>query len=253
MILQNIRDPKMEEHIYSEINSHEKTHWWFVSRRKIIDKILSSFINKTPSKNILEIGCGSGGNLDLLAKYGSLYAIELNDEARENAQKKNICHVKKGFLPEHIPFDFNFDLICLFDVLEHIDNDHLSLLHIKNKLTQNGKICITVPAYNFLWSAHDDVNHHKRRYYKYNIIKLLEKSGFKIIYSSYFNTFLFPAILIARFLQKILHIKATDEYHTSDLFNKILLKFFSSESLFLPKISFAFGVSIIVIAENTNL
>lgn len=94
----------MEEHIYSEINSHEKTHWWFVSRRKIIDKILSSFINKTTSKNILEIGCGSGGNLDLLAKYGSLYAIELNDEARENAQKKKYLPCKKRLLTRAHPF-----------------------------------------------------------------------------------------------------------------------------------------------------
>jgi SAM-dependent methyltransferase len=242
----------MEEHIYSEINSHEHNHWWFVSRRKIIEAILLSFSNKNPSQHVLEIGCGSGGNLDLLAKFGSLYAIELNEAARINAIKKNICPIKKGFLPNNIPFDFDFDIICLFDVLEHIDDDYTSLINIKNKLKPNGKVCITVPAYNFLWSAHDDANHHKRRYYKKNLIKLLEKSGFKIIYSSYFNTFLFPSILIARFFQNIFRIKSTTEYDISSPLNSIFLKIFSSESLFLPKASFPFGVSIIVVAQNST-
>ena len=179
---------------YENMNFLEESHWWFVSRKKIIKNILDKYVTKNNRKSILEIGCGSGGNLKLLSSYGDISAIEMDKFSRKKANEKNICKVIYGKLPNELPFNGLFDTICLFDVLEHIDNDLRSLKKIYDHLNVDGKIILTVPAYKFLWSGHDVASHHKRRYTKKKIINLLSDSGFKICYSTYFNTILFPII-----------------------------------------------------------
>lgn len=198
------------------------------------------------------MGCGTGGNLKLLSTYGQVSAIELDDHGRALANKRKICEVKKGWLPSNIPFEKNFDLICMLDVLEHIDNDLLALKSLRKKLNQNGRLLITVPAYQFMWSQHDVVHHHKRRYLKKQLIETLKQSGYKILYTTYFNTFLFPVIAGTRFINTVCRSREnTDVYMPSKYINKLLVRIFSSEQVFIPKISLPFGVSILMLAENT--
>ena len=155
----------MDADQYKLMNSLEENHWWFVSRRKIIDQVLAKFVSKG---DVLEVGCGSGGNFSLLAKYGSIDASELNQEAIENARNKNIANsIKCNSLPEEEPFEGKkYDLVAMFDVLEHIDEDKKVIALLKNKLKDEGKLVLTVPAIKFLWSKHDEECHHKRRYNK---------------------------------------------------------------------------------------
>ncbi len=240
----------MKREAYDEMYKNENTHWWCVSQRKILRKILNQYIsNKT--KNVLEVGCGTGGNLLMLKEYGDLSAMEPDDEARRLANSKNICLVKKGVLPNNIPFDECFDLICMLGVLEHVDNDLETLKFIKDKLKQKGILVITVPAYKFLWGFHDVIVHHKRRYTKKQLTKLLSKSGLKIKYVTYYNTFLFPIIATIKILKNMLRIKSNNEASMPWIpINNLLTKIFSSEKLILPQLSFPFGVHILILAMN---
>ena len=236
----------------NEMYNNENTHWWWVSQRKILRKILNRYIsNKT--KNVLEVGCGTGGNLLMLKEYGNLSAMEPDDDARRFANSKNICLVKKGILPNNIPFDECFDLICMLGVLEHIDNDSETLKSIKNKLKQKGVLVITVPAYKFLWGFQDVVFRHFRRYTKKQLTELFSKSGLKIKYITYYNTFLFPIIATIKILKNILGIKSGNEASMPWIpINNLLTKIFSSEKLILPTLSFPFGVHILVLAMNAE-
>lgn len=242
----------MQPEAYQEMFSAEDRHWWFVARRKLIQKILCTWFHGGVW-SILEIGCGTGGNLDLLSAYGTVSGVELDDVALALANSRKICAVKKGALPDSIPFEQAFDLICLFDVLEHIPDDLAALHAARNKLAPGGKILITVPAYNFLWSSHDVVLHHKRRYNRKELSTLLQKAGFTIRYSTYFNTFLFPLVAVARICNKLFNrTGGTDVTMPREVINSTLIKIFSGERFLLPGFSLPFGVSILVLAENTN-
>lgn len=154
---------------YSEMFANEDRHWWFCARRKMVKKILDSFFqiaDQNAPARILEIGCGTGGNLELLSTYGAMYAVEPNTEAREMANSRNVCLVRPGSLPDDIAFEEKFDLICALDVLEYVDDDLAAIQAIHNLLTPNGKLLLAVPAYMFLWSYHDIAVENKRRYSK---------------------------------------------------------------------------------------
>ena len=242
----------MKDVLYEEIFRCEDHHWWFVARRSIIKKILSKFLIDR-SGDILEIGCGSGGNLKLLEHYGVVHGIELDEQARQYANNRGICTVLPGSLPADIKFHKMFDLICLFDVIEHIDADLSALHSVWKKLKSQGKLFITVPAYKFLWSAHDDVNHHKRRYVKKQLIDLVTAAQFRVLYSSYFNTILFPMIFAIRKLKTRLDvIERSDLSLPSRSLNWILKSIFSAERFFFPALSFPFGVSILLLAEKSD-
>ncbi|MGR8979421.1 MAG: class I SAM-dependent methyltransferase [Gammaproteobacteria bacterium] len=241
----------MDQEIYTQMSLYEDKHWWFVGRRKIIESILNRFYKNNGSKKILEIGCGTGGNLALLTQYGILTGIELFDEAREYAIGRNICPVYKGSLPDNLHLNCKFDLICLLDVLEHIEDDVEALNGICQHLNKNGQILITVPAFMILWSAHDESHHHKRRYFKKELEDKIIKCGLSIKYSTYFNTILFPIVYLVRIADKIVNRNHISDLNMpSSLVNQILKTIFQLEKWILKLIKFPFGVSILIIAEK---
>ena len=240
----------MDKKNYKLMHSLQDNHWWFVARKKIIQSILSVYLKPDRNKNILEIGCGSGGLLKLLSKYGNLSAIELDDFSREKASEKKVCKVIKGKLPNNISNKTCYETIFLFDVLEHIEEDKNSIKKINELLSEHGLFILTVPAYMFLWSYHDKTSHHKRRYSMSELTILLDSCGFNIKYSSYFNMILLPLIVIVRLLNKLLGNQDDDLKKEKKIINHILKFLFSLESMFLPKFSFPFGVSIFIICQK---
>lgn len=241
----------MEQQLFTQMHELETKHWWFLARRKVIKKVLNTFMPTDKNRQVLEIGCGTGGNLDLLSHFGIVSATELDDQARQLAVAKSIATVKSGSLPNDIPYQQHFNLICLLDVLEHIEDDGAAIAKLATLLAAEGKLLITVPAYQWLWSSHDTLHHHKRRYTKKQLTQLLETHGFQILYSSYFNSLLFPLIFMVRKLAAWLK-KNNDSDATmpSIAINTLLGFIFGCERYLIPTLSLPFGVSIIAVAAQ---
>ena len=222
---------------YEEMLTTQSVHWWFEGKRRVINSIISKKIIPQKNSSILEIGSGTGANLSVLSKYGNVTAMELDDYARETI-RENLCASKvKGWLPDGLGEIRGqaFDIICMFDVLEHIENDGAALEVLKPYLKREGKIIITVPAYQWLFSVHDKNLGHYRRYTRGGLVRLLAEHGFTVIYSGYMNTFLFPLMMIARFFN------TTGTGVPGFGINKIFTAVYSSESKFVPAVSFPFG------------
>lgn len=240
----------MDQEYYLEMAAAEDEHWWFVARRRIIERVLDS-LRLDGENDILEVGCGSGGNLQLLSQYGNVYGTDPGATAIEVANKRKIAQVESGALPDNLPFGAKrFDLIAMLDVLEHIDDDLASLNALRKRLKPNGKLLLTVPAYQFLWSKHDVFFHHKRRYLRSQVEWAIDKSGFHVTYSTYFNTILFPVVAATRLMNNIIGKEnSSDIKMPPKILNTMLTWIFGSESLFIPRISFPYGVSILVVAQ----
>jgi SAM-dependent methyltransferase len=242
----------MDAGIYKRMAEVEDAHWWFASRRAIIGHLLDR-LDLPSNAMILEAGCGTGGNFQMLARRGKLYATELDDEARRFATSRQLAEVAEGRLPDQIPFkDLCFDLIVMTDVLEHLDDDVGSLKALHARLKPGGFLLLTVPAWPWLWSAHDESHHHRRRYVADQLRQAVSAGGYAIRYLSYYNFLLFPMIAVARLLQHL--VGANREGHDlqmpSRLVNRTLAKVFSSERHVLGRVTVPFGVSLLMLARN---
>ncbi len=240
----------MDPDYYVEMHENEDRHWWFIARRRIVAKILDRFVTRCGGR-VLEAGCGTGGNLELLARYGEMHALELDESARKLANERGVCEVRAGRLPDEIPFEGEFDLICALDVLEHIEDDAAAARALADRLAPGGTLLLTVPAYRFLWSHHDVVTHHQRRYVRSELVERVVEAGLEVRCATYFNTILFPVVCLVRFVKKILGREEGSDFSIhSSLVNDLLTAVFSAERLLVPWLRLPFGVSILVIAEK---
>lgn len=241
----------MDARIYAEMAALEDCHWWFVARRSVLDKMLAA-LPLPADAQILEAGCGTGGNLAMLARYGHVYGMEANADAINLAMAKGVAEVRAGYLPNDIPFpEKNFDLIALFDVLEHVDDDAAALRALRARLKPGGWLLVTVPAYPFLWSRHDELHHHKRRYMARSLRTLIEGAGYRVRYLSYFNTWLLPLIAIAR-LARGKKGEGNAITMPNKFLNTLLTKIFASERWLLGRVALPAGVSLLALVRNPN-
>jgi SAM-dependent methyltransferase len=240
----------MDRAVYDRMAEIDGEHWWFAARRQIIASLIKRRVRPPGSARILEVGCGTGSNIALLQAFGFVDAIEPDDAARALASERSGVAVKGGFLPDGVNLqDGAYDLIVLLDVLEHIPDDRGTLDALKPKLKQGGKILLTVPALPWLWSAHDLAHHHHRRYTASTLRMVLEASGYRVSYTSYFNTVLFPLIVTARVIGKISGRKDGDDAMPSPAVNGMLKMLFASERGWVSRIGFPIGVSLAAVAE----
>ena len=241
----------MDGEAYKEMIKLQEKHWWFVARREVIKSFIKLQMNESSTSKVLEIGCGVGGNVDLLSQSGDYLGIDMHKPAIDYCSEKFPQFNFQCTRVEDIPQEFSsnkFDSIYILDVLEHIDDQRAILKSTQNYLTQNGKILLTVPAFEFLWSPHDDFVHHVRRYTKSGLKKTLEEAGYKVERISYFNSILFPLALIQRLGMRLMKKKLSTHLSTPPVVvNWVFRVVFAQEALILNHTNLPIGLSIIVV------
>jgi ubiquinone/menaquinone biosynthesis C-methylase UbiE len=232
----------------------QEEHWWFVARRDVIQSFIKMQMPQGSGSKVLEIGCGVGGNVGLLSQSGQYRGIDMHKPAIDYCSEKYPQFEFQCTRVEEIPQEFKsnkFDSIYLLDVLEHIDNQVAILKSAQNYLTQSGKILVTVPAFEFLWSPHDEFVHHVRRYTKAGLKRVLKDAGYEVERISYFNSILFPLALTQRLGMRLLNRKLSTHLSTPPAIVNWLFKvIFTQEAWILKRINLPVGLSIIAVVSQ---
>ena len=249
----------MDRSAYETFAKLEHTHFWFVSRRKIFFDLLDRQFGgqSTAGKRVLEIGCGAGGMLGPLQSYGEVAGLDIDHEYVAFCKARGFTNVLCGSGYE-LPFaDASFDLVCLFDTIEHIPDQELALREVRRVLRPGGSIFVSVPAYQWLWSHNDKTAHHCRRYTASRLRAVLRKTGFAPQKTSYFNSFLLPLIVPSVLWQKLMDRlgKLPAGYNNmcvklSPWLNGLFTAIMSSERFLLRWLSFPMGHSVFSLARR---
>ena len=240
----------MERAAYREMADLDQRHWWYRGRRQILAQLIRREVRPPQNASILEIGCGTGHNLEMLGQFGKVDAIELDDESREIAQVRLGRDIMSARLPElsGVP-EHHYDLIAALDVIEHIDDDSEAIAAISTRLKPRGKFLMTVPAHPWMWSAHDSVNHHKRRYSKASLRRLIEGSPLKLERIGYFNSLLFPLAVADRLVSKMRGRDEADVKLPSTPLNSGLEAVFAAERHLVGRLPLPPGLSLFAVAS----
>jgi len=239
----------MERAAYKALADEEATHWWFQGRRAVLNDLIEKMGGLHEASKIVDVGCGTGGNLEMLSRFGDVTGLEFDPEARSIAKARGIGSVEACDLrrPLHVP-DASIDLIAMFDVLEHLEDDVGALTHLAPKLNNDGRIILSVPACPWLWSEHDVLHHHHRRYTRRSLKSVLERAGLKVYGLGYFNTLLFPLAVAQRGLEKISGWDVGAAAAPREPVNGALARIFSFERRLVGRVHFPVGLSLWAIA-----
>ena len=237
-------DPRLKKIIRTNQNN------FFVrSRRKLLDILLSLLILKKREINILDSGTDTGMNIPILKKYGNVYAIDVNKKALVGAK---IYSPKEVKLMDAINLEYPkgmFDIVCMTDVLEHIEDHKNAVLNIENVLKKGGYCIITVPAFNFLFSAHDYAVGHKRRYNPKELVRLFK--NFKLIKIGFWNFIFSIPLSIRRLIKAKSVVKEVESVHYKESTNSILFSLLNFENRLIQKgFKFPFGLTIYAIFKK---
>ena len=242
----------MDRAVYDAMEALDQRHWWYRARREVLAALIRRCAMPGPAAEILEIGCGTGHNLEMLAHFGAVSALEVDPAARAVAEKRLGKPVLSAPLPQLNGVQrHHFDLIGSFDVIEHIEDDAGAVNAIAECLKPGGKFVATVPAHQWMWSAHDEVNHHKRRYSKGGLKRLFEQSPLKLEAIGYFNSLLFPVAVAKRLASRVSGSEDSDLKLPAAPVNYLLERTFAAERALVGRVPLPPGVSLFAVASAT--
>jgi SAM-dependent methyltransferase len=186
-----------------ELQTHraEDRHWWYRGRRTVLEGVIAQL--RLPARaRILDAGCGSGRNMVDLARHGVVTGIELSETSVALARERDCGEVIEGSVLE-MPFAADsFDLAASLDVIEHLEDDLAALRELRRVVAPGGALLVTVPAYQWLWSGHDEINHHHRRYTRSSLLGVAQQAGWEPVRTTYFNSLLLPVAIALRLLDR---------------------------------------------------
>ena len=253
---------EMQQHTYAILRRVEESHWWFVGRRRIIRSFLervcgdlktarANYRVQDSALNILDVGCGTGANLEMLSQFGEAEGVDVSSEALAFCRERGLTNVKQG-AAEALPYETDsFDLVTGLDVVEHLDDDLAGLKEMQRVLRRGGRALLFVPAFMFLWGVQDDVSNHRRRYTLKELKRVVQEAGFEIERATYVNLSFFAPILLGRLFMRATRLRPESENNlTIGFLNGVLGKLLGAESMPLRYLNFPFGVSIICVARR---
>lgn len=191
----------------------EDHHWWHTGRRRIVSDMVER-LRLPPNSRLLDAGCGAGGMLDTLSIFGEVSGLDMDPEKAALARRRGYDDIREGVV-ERLPWDEEmFDLVTLLDVLEHTADDRVTLNELHRVVRPGGYLLVTVPAYQALWSSHDVVNHHYRRYSRRALRAAAGGAAWSVERITFFNALLLPPAIAVRLAQKLRRESAAQ--HTPD-------------------------------------
>jgi SAM-dependent methyltransferase len=249
----------MEPDQYTYMFEAEDHLWWYIGNHEIFLNLLQRNNILKKGINMLDAGCGTGGWLQFLKRSCDINetGIDNREIALNYARSRGKLNLVCGDINNYIFNESSFDLITSFDVIYHHDvDDDTAIKSFHRCLKNGGHILLTVPAYSFLFSKHDEVVHTKKRYTKKQIKLLLRNNGFEIIKISYGVSLLFPIALIKRFFDKI--FRSGNEEHNElkmppVIINRFFLWVMRTENFLLKYVSLPLGLSVMVLAKKAEM
>ena len=263
----------MNEEVYHLYHKEEDDWWWSAGRRALVASLWKRYASPSiaaPSMDpapdpehaspaspasrrprLLEIGCGTGGQLQALCRWAEAYGLDLSQEAVDYCKRRGITTVMRGSL-NALPFDAGrFEGLIAVDVLEHLDDDIGALDELFRVARPGGILIATVPAYQFLWSRRDEQLHHKRRYTLRDFRSRIARAGFLPVKATYLNPQLFLPLLALVLLGRTKregHTLKVDYGLVPGPMNRLITAIGRLESSILARVSIPVGTSIAVVA-----
>ena len=252
------RSEGLERSYYGEYFFFEQDNWWFVSRRRIFLALLRRFLPARRDLEILDAGCGTGINLDYLDEFGSVLGVDASEEAIEFCRRRGNLNVTRSDLTALDVGERRFDLVTALDVIEHIDDDASAVRELLRVTRPGGHLLLTVPAFPELWSDHDEINHHRRRYRAREVRSLLPVAECDVVRFTYMNSFLFPMAYAVRTWQQISRKvfgptslpPRTDFVDYHPVVNALLTAVFTLETPLVSTTGLPFGLSILCLVRK---
>lgn len=246
----------MERETYEVEAQVERDHWWFRGRRRILTRLLRDLSPALPPHaRALDVGCGTGANGPVLAQRG-LFAVGLDASPvplglAGTGDRGHAARVR-GDAAQLPILDASLDLVVALDVLEHLPDDSGAAREIFRVLRPGGVLIAFVPALRLLWGFQDEVAHHLRRYGKRDFADLIAQAGFHIDRVTFFNSLLFPPILLARLAMRVYppqHL-ASENQIGGTLTNTLLCGIFALEAPLVALFDLPVGVSLACVAHR---
>lgn len=229
--------------LYPEL---ERTHFWWRIRQRMVRSVISE--TGRPERRVLDIGCGSGATLEAVVDIcDEVTGVEIDPLAvPESAVLRD--RIRVGDLAEQAFDAGEFDAVLLMDVIEHVEDSVDLLTESSRVLAPGGLMFVTVPAFNFLWSEHDVINHHFRRYTKRALAAELAAAGLVIDRNSYF----FASLVIPKLVTKYLPVSEAEVGSTSGILHRTMTRLISVEYRLWERAPsvLAFGTSVIAVARK---
>jgi SAM-dependent methyltransferase len=240
----------VDELLYRQHASLEDVHWWFVGRRRIVRGLLERWVPH--GATLIDVGCGAGGMLAELRPEYTTRGVDSSPAAVEICRARGISSVTLGSATDPATWGpLPVGAVTLLDVIEHVDDDVAALRAAAEATAPGGVVIVTVPAYEWLWSAHDMLNHHRRRYTLRRLLGRHAAAGLRPLQAGYFNSLLFPLALVQRLASR-LGLPADPLRLPPPTLNRSLGRLFAAEGAIVRRggRGFPFGLSIFCVSAS---
>lgn len=243
----------MERDEYKHLFELEDSLWWFIGMREITQALLDRFLPPHGVRRLLDAGCGTGGMLPYLRRYGSTFGIDFSPEAVSFCRSRNERLLARSSIVQ-LPFpDETFDLVTEFEVINHwaVPDDQAAFTELSRVLKPGGILLFREPAHQWLFAKHDLAVHTRHRYSPSEIAQLLDRAGFDPLYLGYANFLLFPVALVRRLVGNLFPgAQGSDVREMPGPLNGVLTWILRREARFLRSGRLPYGLSIVAVARR---